>query len=1264
MKRSNRRRAGLVLMTGLVLAFALASCLWDNDSDKKDYQTDSRVLGEFANLQAYLGTIDPAAFPELDPEMLGTLLSSARGAYEGGDLCGAASLIGDYLEEAQGSRQGASVPMAEDLFNRAWSVRANMLAETEGGTECPGYAGLGRNPGITIVDSDNEQFQGSVAFGLPRFVTNFDGPEGEDPETYTQIFLPGVPVWTSGEGLPDVPMWRRLIAIPRGSTAQISATPIPGALLNLNLYPSQPPRPDVGEDGIDDPPFTIDETTYGEDAQFPAYACTILPVGPYRDLELVQVECAAAQYNPESDTLQLFDGVDFAVSFTGGTGTFITSMTQSPFNHTEEAIPSLLNGDTVGLYVENTAPPLSYLGEEYLIITPVDFRPAAEDLAEFKSDKGILTRVFDLDQIMSYMGAAVIDSTVIDDFIEERYDTDMIRPTYILLLGGYDQIPEYEMLDDHYSVDGIRYDYEWPSDYGYADYQGSALPFFALGRVRVTTLDQAQHYVDKVISYESDPPGNPAFYRSVLEAGYFQSYLPEDCPDAEGNGDQKCGKTSRWFIENSEFAHEFLLEAGYLVQRAYVKRLNYIPEDSLDYMPTWYHDGSFLPEDIGYGSGFAWDGETGDIIAAINNGRFLVTHRDHGFFTGWVDPPFETVDVEGLVNEDLQPVVLSINCLSGHDDFVDRLLVQDPDDPSASTGGAVGVLAATRISYSGYNDVLYRGLIDAVWPSAVEDFGNPLALPMTLGDMHLHAKLYVGSIYSLKKSGSGEITVRAHQTWGDPTLQMWTEAPAWVPEYILVDSIDPDSLILNYNEEGAVVTAYQETEDGHYPLGRSLVVDGTASITYIQEPLAGVPIVLSASGVNAVAALLTPDIEASTGSLSFGSEGTELHLTVTNTGGGTLDWGLADTLPAWLEISAIAGELAAGESEVLTVTVDRSGLPDDTYGHDLVFDTNVLNVEDGTLTVSVSMTVAQGVTTFPLVKTGLTVSYNEDGVIATGIYDDGYWQHGEDFSYTVNEDGTATDNVTGLRWLQDGSDSEYTFATAQSYCSALTLDGGGWRIPNVYEYYTILNFSQDNPAMDHAYFPESTKSYYWTSTPTHDWSGRVWIIREPYADDEAYSSVTGTQFVRCVKGDTLEPPETGRFADNGSGTVLDTWTGLVWEAAASDNGETGYGWEEALAYCEGKTTLERVWHLPNVKQVQSLLAKDTSEPAIDTGFFSGNDCTLWTSTTDVYTNGGDSDLAWAAMQWSYGEFQMGGEFKTETSDDWGRLMGARCVSWD
>ena len=84
----------------------------------------------------------------------------------------------------------------------------------------------------------------------------------------------------------------------------------------------------------------------------------------------------------------------------------------------------------------------------------------------------------------------------------------------------------------------------------------------------------------------------------------------------------------------------------------------------------------------------------------------------------------------------------------------------------------------------------------------------------------------------------------------------------------------------------------------------------------------------------------------------------------------------------------------------------------------------------------------------------------------------------------------------------------------------------------------------------------------------------------------------------------------------------------------------------------------------SVKQVQSLLAKDASEPAIDTGFFTGNDCTLWTSTTDVYTNGGDSDLAWAAMQWSYGEFQSGGEFKTETEDDWGRLMGARCVAWD
>jgi hypothetical protein len=42
-------------------------------------------------------------------------------------------------------------------------------------------------------------------------------------------------------------------------------------------------------------------------------------------------------------------------------------------------------------------------------------------------------------------------------------------------------------------------------------------------------------------------------------------------------------------------------------------------------------------------------------------------------------------------------------------------------------------------------------------------------------------------------------------------------------------------------------------------------------------------------------------------------------------------------------------------------------------------------------------------------------------------------------SFTVNGDGTVTDNVTGLMWQQEDDDTERKWEQAISYCEALSL---------------------------------------------------------------------------------------------------------------------------------------------------------------------------------------------------------------------------------
>jgi len=53
-----------------------------------------------------------------------------------------------------------------------------------------------------------------------------------------------------------------------------------------------------------------------------------------RNVYIAEVICAAGQYDPVSDTMTLYDSVDFVVRFSGGSGYFITERSTSPFDRT------------------------------------------------------------------------------------------------------------------------------------------------------------------------------------------------------------------------------------------------------------------------------------------------------------------------------------------------------------------------------------------------------------------------------------------------------------------------------------------------------------------------------------------------------------------------------------------------------------------------------------------------------------------------------------------------------------------------------------------------------------------------------------------------------------------------------------------------------------------------------------------------------------------------------------------------------------------
>lgn len=117
--------------------------------------------------------------------------------------------------------------------------------------------------------------------------------------------------------------------------------------------------------------------------------------------------------------------------------------------------------------------------------------------------------------------------------------------------------------------------------------------------------------------------------------------------------------------------------------------------------------------------------------------------------------------------------------------------------------------------------------------------------------------------------------------------------------------------------------------------------------------------------------------------------------------------------------------------------------------------------------------------------------------------------------YTVSS-GTVYDTQTGLTWQQtvDGMDRDWNAAV--SYCQALPLAGGGWRLPQVNELLTILDVSRSNPAIDPTAFPGAPSTGYWTASDTAGNAGAKWFIYFVYGN-MSWTNVNDIYRVRCVR---------------------------------------------------------------------------------------------------------------------------------------------------
>lgn len=130
-----------------------------------------------------------------------------------------------------------------------------------------------------------------------------------------------------------------------------------------------------------------------------------------------------------------------------------------------------------------------------------------------------------------------------------------------------------------------------------------------------------------------------------------------------------------------------------------------------------------------------------------------------------------------------------------------------------------------------------------------------------------------------------------------------------------------------------------------------------------------------------------------------------------------------------------------------------------------------------------------------------------------------YFSNIEDRFHVTGAAGqqTVLDQVTGLSWQQEYV-TEKTWQQALSYCEALSYGGySDWRLPDVVELRSLVNYSKGHPASD---FPNMPSEAFWSSSSIavgarYAWRPCFFPSYDGYIGpgDKAYQEA-----VRCVRG--------------------------------------------------------------------------------------------------------------------------------------------------
>jgi len=605
---------------------------------------------------------------------------------------------------------------------------------------------------------------------------------------------------THEEGYPELPLEFVRFALPDGMVAVsvdarvLSQRELPGS------YSVRPRQPEV--------PLSMpelarwvdpNEAAYASLLPYPRQTCVLLGSGSASGQGIATVAFHPVQYVAGRGKLTLNERTEITLTLAPTRKTVKMPGTQSPGSAEAAAEAAaqrsrslVVNPEDV---IDRSAGPRGGRAEvDYLIITSSSYAPTFQELADWKEQKGLTTDVVTTTWV--YANYTGIDAQEqIRNCIIDYYEN---KGTIWILLGGdTGVVPERTVFAMNSGVGGAADEDKIRCDLYYGDLDGTwnadgnatygqnstdEVDMYAdvfVGRAPVDNTTEAARFVNKVLTYEGAPGGDP------LPTDYQQDML---------------------------FMAEVLWTSPW-TDHAICK--NMIDDESV---PAQFDPITKLYQTSGNLS-------TSSAVAAMNNGYNIVNHNGHANTTvlSIGNGALYRSHFDGLTNAPRYGLFYSMGCWSA---AIDKDCIAEHWNNSPN-GGGIAYVGNSRYGWgspgnpgSGTGDVFDREFFSKLFNEGLERVGVA------------HAAHKDAFVEQARSDGYTRYTLYELNLLGDPETRIWTTSP--VTASVTHPSGVPlglHEMLVTVSRDGeAVAGATVHISNGEFSLTTTTGPDGVAEL--------------------------------------------------------------------------------------------------------------------------------------------------------------------------------------------------------------------------------------------------------------------------------------------------------------------------------------------------------------------------------------------------------------------------------------------------